>query len=122
MTDVQARMIKGQIALTFRRLGGKTYDILRTPTDLNGQPTGEGAIVGQLFGLCYRDVANRPNIHIALPGILADTNDIPTITALLLCGEAPQKGDILSINGKTTRMLSVNTSGPLHIATLEEVI
>lgn len=119
---VQSRMIRGQLYLTLRYLGGKSYEVLRTPKDPNGQPTGQAAVIGQMYGMIYIDPGIRQRVHIALPGIISGGNDIPTLAGLLQCGDAPQSGDTLRRGSKTTKILSAVTSGPLFTLTCEELI
>lgn len=111
-----------QITLALERLGAKHYDIIRTPADPNGQPTGDPQNVGRLYGLCYRDTAYQQRIHIDLPGVIAAGGGSPTLTGILLCGEAPRAGDLLQLGSRTTRVISADPAGPLYALAVEEVI
>lgn len=123
MSNLQERLVRGQIGIALRHMGAQNYEVLRTPRDPNGQPTGEPAeVIGQMYGMMYMDPALRQRIHIALPGVIASNNDAPSMVALKLCGETPQTGDVLRRNGKTTKVLSVILSGPVYTITAEEVI
>lgn len=122
MTSLDHPLIRAQIARALRQAGAKTYEIVRTPTDANGQPNGEPATVGQLYAVSYIDPSVRSQIHIDLPGMIARHGDTPVMTALRLCGEDPQAEDTVRCGTAQTRVLSVVRSGPLHTLTTEAVI
>lgn len=115
-------IIKAQIAKLLRQLGGKEYTLIRTPTDPNGQPTGQPQEVGKVFGLSYIDPGIRNRVHIALPGMITSTGDVPTLTAVHLCGAFPQEGDLIRRCDQETKAMSVVKSMPLIIITTEELI
>lgn len=115
-------MLRAQIAQAFRRMGGKVFDIIRTPCDPNGQPTGEPEKVGEVYGVSYIDTAYRDSIHIDLPGVVSSGNNLPTVTAIPICKEAPREKDTLRCCGKQTKVLSVAPSGPVYTMTTEELI
>lgn len=122
MTDIQQKLIRSQISMTLKRLGAVVYDIIRTPADANGQPTGDPEQVGQMFGLCYRDTTYQTRVHIDIPGMVTTGGGSPTLTGLVLCGEAPRSGDTMQRGDKATRVISADMAGPLYTLAVEEVI
>lgn len=115
-------MLRAQIAQAFKRMGGKVIDIIRTPVDPNGQPTGEPEKAGELYGVSYIDDRYRAGLHIDLPGIVSAGNNRPTVTAIALCGVAPKEGDVLRCCGKETKVQSAAPSGPLYTLITQELI
>jgi hypothetical protein len=122
LTMLNSPLIRAQIATALNHVGAKTYEVVRTPTDANGQPNGAPEVVGKLYGKGYIDNGGHGSIHIDLPGIVAGHTNKPTMTALKLCGEDPQAGDIIRCGSQETKALSATSSGPVHTLTLERVI
>lgn len=121
MSQLHALQIKALTAKTLRRMGAKQYTLLRVPKDLNGQPAGEAEEIGQIFGLSYMDAGIRNRVHIALPGVVS-SGDAPTLACVLLSGNLPEPGDLITRCGKQTTALSAAVSGPLIIITTKELI
>ena len=113
--------IKAQMARALRLMGAKAYQVIRTPRDPNGQPSGEPQEAGKIYGLCYKDADTRNRVHIAIPGMVVSGNE-PTLTAVLLCGSAPEKGDTIHRCGKESEAVNVIVAAPLVTITLQELI
>lgn len=118
---IQDPVIKAQVAKALRQMGAKTYQVLRIPKDLNGQPTGEAQEVGKIYGLCFQDASTQNRIHIDLPGVITRGSD-PSLVAVMLCGSPPQKGDLITKCGNQTSAVNVIISPPVLTITLEELI
>lgn len=115
-------LIRAQLARILHHLGARQYELIRAPKDANGQPVGPPVVAGTVFGLSYIDPSYRDRIHIALPGTIAGASNMPTLTCIGLCGEAPQAGDSIRCGNQETKALSVIPSGPLYTITTEKVI
>lgn len=116
------KLLRAAIAQAIRRLGGKTMDIVRVPTDPNGQPMGEAESVGRLYGAAYMDVYRGGSLKIDIPGIVTVGSNRPVVVGLLLCGEAPKPGDKLRFGDRETDVLSVAPSPGLYSMTVKELI
>jgi hypothetical protein len=120
--DLQDKMIRANVIAALRRVGGHEYDLIRTPRDLNGQPSGPPAQAGRLFGYAYLKASDSHNLHIDLPGVITTDNNGPAMTAVLLCGEEPREGDTVSCDGRQTDVVKAYRAGVVWAMALKELI
>lgn len=122
MSNLQEKMIKAGVVSALRAMGGHNYEIIHTPKDANGQPTGPPGKVGTIFGLAYIKASDSYNLHIDLPGIITTDNNSPSFAGVLLCGEPPQEGDKLECTDKSTDIVKAYRSGVLWSLAIKEMI
>ena len=120
--ELQDKLIRANVIAALRMVGGREYDIIRTPRDLNGQPSGPPAQAGRLFGYAYIKASSGYNLHIDLPGVITTDQNGPAMTAVLLCGEEPQEGDTVSCNGRQTDVVKAYRAGVVWAIALKELI
>ena len=120
--ELQDKLIRANVIAALRMVGGHEYDIIRTPRDLNGQPSGPPAQAGRLFGYAYIKASDSHNLHIDLPGVITTDNNGPAMTAVLLCGEEPREGDTVSCDGRHTEVIKSYRAGVVWAMALKELI
>ena len=101
--------LRASVISAMRQAGGHEYMLMRIPLDKNGQPSGEAAIAGHLYGSIYHQ-RSPGSLSVDIPGISIRRDTAAHMVCMVKSGDAPTVGDIVVHGSQTAGIVDVQAA------------
>lgn len=111
---------RASVINTLHSLGAHSVDLLRAQKDGNGQPCGDPAVIGSLYG-CRYGTRRGMTLSLDIQGAVDSNAGAPLFAGVMKRGNGPEPGDIIRHGAQTAEIIGVHKyMGDLCILTLDK--